>query len=83
MPDTFYFKITFTYGGKNVTSAITDGTFTTGSIAPGASVKLAEKVTVLRPLTNARTIRTTLTATSTGNEDQTDSAKAQIALTPQ
>jgi len=82
-PKSAPYKITFTYGGKNVTTDVDAGTFTTGVIAPGASVKLAEKVTLKRPLTNARTIRTTLTATSTGNEAQTTSAKAQIALTPQ
>lgn len=82
-PKSAPYKITFTYGGKNVTSDVNAGTFTTGAVAPGSSVKLAEKVTLKRPLTNARTIRTTLTATSTGNEAQTDSAKVQIHLTPQ
>lgn len=72
-------KITYSLAGANVTSALSAGTATTGSLAAGESVKLVEKVKALRKVLNKRTIKTTIQATS-ADGSKSDSAKAKLVL---
>jgi hypothetical protein len=76
------YKVTYTLGGQNVTSAVKAGTASTGELAPGASVKLVEKVTLRRTPGRRRVVHTTLRATLEADTSVTDSVKVKIALKP-
>jgi hypothetical protein len=76
------YKVTYTLAGQNVTSAVKAGTASTGELAPGASVKLVEKVTLRRPPGRRRIVHTTIRATLEADSSVTDSVKVKIALTP-
>jgi hypothetical protein len=82
-PITPPYKIAFKLGGNDVTSAVKAGTASTGELAPGASVKLSEKVTIRRSLVRKRTIHTTLQAALDGDSSTSDSAKVKFVLQPQ
>jgi hypothetical protein len=75
-------KITYTLDGANITKALESRTATTGTLAPGGSAKLVEKIQTTRPLAFKRTIHTTIQATSTADPSQTDSAKVKLVVTP-
>ena len=75
-------KITYTLDGANITKALEARTATTGSLAPGGSVNLVEKVTAKESLAFKRTVKTTIKAESATDASQSDSAKVTLVVKP-
>ena len=75
-------KITYTLNGANITKALEARTATTGSLDPGGSGKLVEKVTANESLAFTRTIKTTIKAVSATDASQSDSAKVTLVVKP-
>jgi hypothetical protein len=76
-------KFTYSLGGANITKALEAGTAATGSIAPGASAQLVEKVKVRSKLAFKRTIHTTVKAVSEADSSASASAKVKLVLKPE
>ena len=74
------FTVRYLVGTTNVTAAVVAGTFSTGTLAPGASATLKVQVVVGATTTFGRAQTVALTATSAALSTQKDKVKATVTV---
>lgn len=77
-----HFKLQFTLDGASVTTALESGPVATGTLEPGMTAQLVEKVNIRRKVARKRTIRTTVTAVCRQDESKSASAGVKFVLKP-